>query len=205
MDKNHGTYTEEPHGKGAGWKPHDTEQSSHETGRQSHGTRRGPHGNSLASGDNEVNRRVIAEFRANGGAVGGPFAGRPLLLLTTRGARTGRPRTTPVCHLTDGPGRLAVFASNGGATTPPAWYRNLIAHPEVTVEVGTRIYRARATEATGADRARLWERQVAADPQFATFRERAGRPVPVVVLTPLDELSLDEPPSTTPRVDDAPA
>ncbi|MFK0296134.1 nitroreductase family deazaflavin-dependent oxidoreductase [Streptomyces sp. NPDC090442] len=194
MDKNHDTVTTEPHGKGVGSKPHDTERPTQETGRQPHGAPRGPHGNPLASGDNEVNRRVIAEFRANGGAVGGPFAGRPLLLLTTWGARTGRPRTTPVCHLTDGPGRLAVFASNGGATTPPAWYRNLIAHPEVTVELGTRVYRARATETTGADRARLWGRQVAADPQFATFRERAGRPIPVVVLTPLDEPPLDEPP-----------
>ncbi|MCK7621775.1 nitroreductase family deazaflavin-dependent oxidoreductase [Streptomyces sp. RS10V-4] len=134
---------------------------------------------------NEVNRRVIAEFRANGGVVGGPFTGQPLLLLTTTGARSGLARTTPVCYLADGDGRFAVFPSNGGAATPPAWYRNLTAHPEVTVEVGTRVLRARAAAATGAERDRLWARQVAADPQFAVFQERAGRAVPVVVLTVL--------------------
>ncbi|MFE6689106.1 nitroreductase family deazaflavin-dependent oxidoreductase [Streptomyces sp. NPDC057743] len=204
MDENRDSYAGQPHENAADWKPHETERPPHESGQQlydvhdvhdlhdAHSAPRESHRNHLASGDNEVNRRVIAEFRANEGAVGDPFAGRPLLLLTTRGARTGRPRTTPVCYLTDAPGRFAVFASNGGATIPPAWYRNLIAHPEVTVEVGTRIYRARATEAIGADRDHLWHRQVAADPQFATFRERAGRPIPVVVLTPLDELPLAE-------------
>ncbi|MEU5303147.1 nitroreductase/quinone reductase family protein [Streptomyces noursei] len=141
------------------------------------------------AGGNAFNRRVIAEFRANGGVVGGPFAGRRLLLLTTTGARSGLPRTTPACYLAEADGRLAVFPSNGGAATPPAWYRNLTAHPEVTVEVGTRVYRALATEAEGTTRDRLWDRQVAADPQFAAFQERAGRPVPVVVLTPLGDLA----------------
>ncbi|MYT27253.1 MULTISPECIES: nitroreductase family deazaflavin-dependent oxidoreductase [unclassified Streptomyces] len=136
---------------------------------------------------NDFNRRVIAQFRANGGVVGGPLAGHPLLLLTTTGAKSGLPRTTPACYLADEDGRFAVFPSNGGAPTPPAWYRNLTVHPEVTVEVGTRTFRARATEATGAPRDRLWDRQVAADPQFATFQARAGRLIPVIVLTPLGD------------------
>ncbi|GGX09197.1 nitroreductase/quinone reductase family protein [Streptomyces noursei] len=141
------------------------------------------------AGGNAFNRRVIAEFRANGGVVGGPFAGQRLLLLTTTGARSGLPRTTPACYLAEADGRLAVFPSNGGAATPPAWYRNLTAHPEVAVEVGTRVYRALATEAEGTTRDRLWDRQVAADPQFAAFQERAGRPIPVVVLTLLGDLA----------------
>ncbi|MEK2476059.1 nitroreductase family deazaflavin-dependent oxidoreductase [Streptomyces noursei] len=141
------------------------------------------------AGGNAFNRRVIAEFRANGGVVGGPFAGQRLLLLTTTGARSGLPRTTPACYLAEADGRLAVFPSNGGAATPPAWYRNLTAHPEVTVEVGTRVFRALATEVEGAMRDRLWDRQVAADPQFAAFQERAGRPIPVVLLTPLGDLA----------------
>ncbi|MHB6911116.1 nitroreductase family deazaflavin-dependent oxidoreductase [Streptomyces sp. DB-54] len=148
---------------------------------------KGDHGSQHNLGGNEFNRRVIEEFRANGGAVGGPLAGQALLLLTTTGARSGLPRTTPACYLADADGRLAVFPSNGGAATPPAWYRNLTAHPEVTVEVGARVFRARATEATGPTRDRLWDQQVAADPQFAAFQGRAGRRIPVVVLTPLGE------------------
>ncbi|MFF2806631.1 nitroreductase family deazaflavin-dependent oxidoreductase [Streptomyces sp. NPDC058000] len=147
----------------------------------------GNHSNQDNLGGNEFNRRVIEEFRANGGVVGGPLAGQSLLLLTTTGARSGLPRTTPACYLADADGRFAVFPSNGGAATPPAWYRNLTVRPEVTVEVGVRAFRARATEATGATRDRLWDRQIAADPQFAAFQDRAGRRIPVVVLTPLGD------------------
>ncbi|MFH8404527.1 nitroreductase family deazaflavin-dependent oxidoreductase [Streptomyces sp. NPDC018019] len=130
------------------------------------------------------NQRVIAEFRANQGRVGGEFAGQPLLLLTTTGARSGLPRTTPALYLPDGADRLAVFASNGGSPTAPAWFHNLTAHPLATVEVGTRTHQARAAVAAGEERDRLWGRQVAAHPQFAAFQERAGRRIPVVVLTP---------------------
>ncbi|MEI5100835.1 nitroreductase family deazaflavin-dependent oxidoreductase [Streptomyces sp. PmtG] len=134
---------------------------------------------------NEFNQRVIEEFRARGGQVGGPFTGQPLLLLTTVGARSGLPRTTPsVVYLPDGPDRLAVFASNGGAPAAPAWYHNLTARPLVTVEVGARTYQARATEATGEDRDRLWARQVADRPEFADFQARTSRRIPAVVLTP---------------------
>src|SRR6266700_5885662 len=103
---------------------------------------------------NDWNRQVIEEFRANRGKVGGMWEGRPLLLLTTTGAKSGERRTTPTMYLRDG-GRLLVFASKGGAPTHPAWYHNLLAHPEVTVELGTETFKARAVPVTGAERVRL--------------------------------------------------
>jgi deazaflavin-dependent oxidoreductase (nitroreductase family) len=129
------------------------------------------------------NQVVIDEFRSAGGVVGGDFAGVPLLLLTTTGARSGEPRTAPVTYLADG-GRLAVFGANGGRAAHPAWYRNLLADPVARVEVGTEVYEATAAVAEGAERDRLWRLQLAAAPYFAGFQERAGdRLVPVVVLT----------------------
>ena len=88
---------------------------------------------------NDWNRQTIEAFRASGGKVGGVWEGRPLLLLTTTGAKSGQRRTTPVMYLADGD-RLLVFATKAGAPTNPAWYHNLLAHPEVTVEVGTETY-----------------------------------------------------------------
>ncbi|MFE4977056.1 nitroreductase/quinone reductase family protein [Kitasatospora sp. NPDC056651] len=132
-------------------------------------------------GAGEFNRQVIAGFRADGGTVGGELAGMPLLLLTVVGARSGEPRTTPLVHLADG-GRLVVFASNGGSERDPAWYRNLVAHPEVTVEVGTERYPALAAPVDPAEHDALWARQIAAQPRFAGFRTPA-RTVPLVALT----------------------
>lgn len=133
---------------------------------------------------NPFNLRVIEEFRANGGAVGGEFAGTPLLLLTTRGARSGGLRTTPLVYLPDADGRPHVFALNGGAPVAPAWYHNLRAHPEsLRVELGGDAFPARAVEVTDpAEYEELWRRQTAAEPKFAAFRERAGRAIPVVRL-----------------------
>lgn len=129
-----------------------------------------------------MNERVIAEFRANGGIVGGRFAGRPMLLLTTTGARSGRPRTTPLNYTADGD-CLAVIASKGGAPTHPDWYRNLVANPEVTVEVGTDRFRARARTAEEPERTRLFDQQAAAMPFFDTYRQEVvARQIPVVVL-----------------------
>ncbi|WP_316521030.1 nitroreductase family deazaflavin-dependent oxidoreductase [Kitasatospora brasiliensis] len=132
-------------------------------------------------GGSEFNRQVVAEFRANGGAVGGDLAGLPILLLTVVGARSGEPRTTPLVYLPDG-GRLVVFASNGGADRDPAWYRNLVAHPEVTVEVGAERHPALATPVDPAEHDALWARQIAVRPQFADFRSTV-RTVPLVALT----------------------
>src|SRR6187200_1134242 len=93
------------------------------------------------------NQTIIAEFRANHGKVGGYFAGANMLLLHTRGARTGRERTTPVVYVPDGD-RLVIIASKGGADSHPDWYYNLLANPHVTVEVGDEQFPARATAVT---------------------------------------------------------
>jgi deazaflavin-dependent oxidoreductase (nitroreductase family) len=100
---------------------------------------------------NDFNNQLIAEFRANGGVVGGQFAGTPLLILTTTGARSGQPRLAPLAFDRDGD-VLVIIASKGGAPTNPDWYHNIKANPEVTVEVGTETYQAVATEVTGNER-----------------------------------------------------
>ncbi len=87
---------------------------------------------------NQFNQDLIAAFRVNGGKGIGPFVNRPVLLLTTTGAKSGQPRTTPLVYTTDGD-RIVVIASKGGAPSHPAWYHNLVAHPEVTVEVGREL------------------------------------------------------------------
>ncbi|WP_327291438.1 nitroreductase/quinone reductase family protein [Streptomyces sp. NBC_01198] len=129
------------------------------------------------------NQVVIEEFRSNGGVVGGDFAGVPLLLLTTTGARSGELRTMPMTYLRDG-SRLVVFAANGGRENHPGWYHNLLADPSCRVEVGTESYEATAAATDGADRERLWAEQLLVAPYFAGFEERAGkRRIPVVALT----------------------
>lgn len=132
-------------------------------------------------------RALIEEFRANGGRVGGRLAGRPLVLLTTTGARSGLPRTTPLGYVTDGAAdRIVLFASNLGAASAPAWYRNLVANPEVVVEVGAERFRARATVAEGAERERLYGAFTSSFPGTSEHQARAGRRIPMVVLERLD-------------------
>ena len=122
---------------------------------------------------NEYNRAIIEEFRAHGGKVGGPFEGTPVLLLTTTGARSGEQRTTPVVYLPDGE-RMVIFASKAGAPENPAWFHNLRAHPQVTVEVGTETLKANAVITSGEERERLFRRQ-AHHPQDPRDRARARR------------------------------
>ena len=129
------------------------------------------------------NSKIIEEFRANGGKVGGPFDGAPLLLLHTTGARTGQERVNPVMYRTDGD-RLVVFASKAGADTNPDWFHNLRAHPLVTVEVGTETREAVARVADDTERTRLWEAQKSEWPGFAGYEQRTGRQIPVVILEP---------------------
>ena len=129
----------------------------------------------------DFNRAIIAEFRSNGGRVGGPFEGAPLLLLTSTGAKSGEPRTTPVVYLADGE-RMVIFASKAGAPTNPAWYHNLIAHPAASVEVGTETVAVDASEVTGEERDRLFARQAAAMPQFNEYAQMTDRLIPVVAL-----------------------
>jgi deazaflavin-dependent oxidoreductase (nitroreductase family) len=124
---------------------------------------------------------VIAQFRANQGQLtSGPFAGRTLLLLTTTGARTGRPLTKPLGFTRDGE-RYVVIASKGGAPTHPAWYHNLRANPHVTIELGAEKFEALARVPEGAERGRLYAQQAAQMPVFARYQEMTTRQIPVVV------------------------
>jgi deazaflavin-dependent oxidoreductase (nitroreductase family) len=128
------------------------------------------------------NSKVIEEFRANGGKVGGTFENMPLLLLHHKGARSGIERVNPLAYQRVGDS-LAVFASKGGAPTHPDWFRNVVAHPDVVVEVGSERYPAVARVAAGEERERIWEQQKAAFPSFAQYEQRTGgRTIPVVVL-----------------------
>ncbi|RMI40020.1 nitroreductase/quinone reductase family protein [Streptomyces triticirhizae] len=131
---------------------------------------------------NSFNEQVIQEFRARGGRVGGPFEGSRLLLLTTRGARTGAPRTHPLGYLPDGGERLLVIASAGGSPRHPDWYHNVLAHPQVTVEDGLFTYEATAEVLRGAERDRVFARAVESEPGWGAYQERAGRVLPVVAL-----------------------
>lgn len=131
---------------------------------------------------NDFNQQIIDEFRANSGRVGGPFAGSRLILLTTTGARTGAPHTTPIGYLPDGGDRILVIASAGGAPRHPDWYHNLVADPRATVEDGVFTYQARAEVLTGADRDSVFARAVEADPGWAAYQEKTTRVIPVVAL-----------------------
>jgi deazaflavin-dependent oxidoreductase (nitroreductase family) len=123
---------------------------------------------------------VIKEFRDRGGEVAA-FEGAPLLLLTTTGAKSGRPHTTPLMYRRDGD-RLVVFASKAGAPTHPAWYHNLRANPTVTVEVGTESFEAEATVVPRDDRDRLFALQADERPQFAEYQTLTTRQIPAVAL-----------------------
>jgi deazaflavin-dependent oxidoreductase (nitroreductase family) len=127
------------------------------------------------------NRRVIEEFRANGGKVGGYFEGSPMMLLTTTGAKSGQPRLAPLVYTTDN-GRFVVIASKGGAPTNPDWYHNLRANPEVTVEIGTESFPARASVQEGEERQRLFDQMAAQMPGFAEYQKNTTRQLPVIVL-----------------------
>ena len=131
---------------------------------------------------NDWNRGVIEEFRNNGGKVGGGFEGAPLLLLHTVGAKSGQPRVNPLMYLPDGD-RWVVFASKAGAPTSPDWYHNLVANPEVSIEVGTDTIPVTATFAQGGERDQLYSRQAALYPQFAEYERSTTRRIPVVTLT----------------------
>ena len=131
----------------------------------------------------DYNARIIDEFRANEGRVGGSFDGVPLLLLHHTGARSGEKRINPLSYQPDD-GRYVVFASRGGAPRNPAWYHNLKANPDTTIEVGTDTIEVHASETSGEERERLYRRQAERIPQFAEYERRTERTIPVIVLTP---------------------
>ena len=129
-----------------------------------------------------LNEQLMEDFRAHGGeATSGPFVGRPLLILTTVGARSGEARENPLVYTRDGE-RYVVIASKGGAPTHPSWYHNLVANPEPTIEVGAETFQAKATVAEGDERNRLFAAQAALMPNFAEYQRKTSRQIPVVVL-----------------------
>jgi len=125
--------------------------------------------------------QVIAEFRANGGSVGGQFKGAPLLLLTTKGAKSGAPRINPLAYLVDG-GRHIIVASYAGAASNPPWYHNLIANPVVEVEVGKERFKARAEVVSEPERSQLYKKMAQLMPAFAEYETKTTRTIPVIAL-----------------------
>lgn len=130
----------------------------------------------------EINKKVMDEFRENDGKVGGMFEGAPLLILTTKGAKSGQQRQNPLMYRLDGD-RYIIFASMAGAPTNPSWYYNAKATPEVTVEVGADRFSATATEISGEERERIWNAQKSEVPTFAEYEEKTDRVIPLVAIT----------------------
>jgi deazaflavin-dependent oxidoreductase (nitroreductase family) len=130
------------------------------------------------------NSKIIEEFRANEGRVGGPFDGAPLLLLHTVGAKTAKQRVNPMMYQQVA-GGYAVFASKGGAPTNPDWYHNVLAHPRVSAEISTRTVELLARVAAGEEREKIWAAQKAAYPGFADYEQNTARQIPVIILEPV--------------------
>ena len=128
-----------------------------------------------------LNRNVIEEFRANHGRVSGMFANEPLLLLTTTGARSGEKRTNPLVHTLDGD-RVVIIASFGGAPKHPAWFLNIRANPEVTIELPGQTFTANAIIPEGEERRRIYDQHAAEMPRFAEYQAMTSREIPVVVI-----------------------
>ncbi|MCB8945616.1 MAG: nitroreductase family deazaflavin-dependent oxidoreductase [Ardenticatenaceae bacterium] len=132
---------------------------------------------------NDWNKKIIEEFRANEGKVGGQFANTTLLLLHTMGAKSGQSRINPVAYTKDN-GRYVIIASKGGAPTNPDWYYNLVANPEVEVEVGTEQFTAKAAVVPEPERTRLYNQMAAQYTGFAEYEQKTTRAIPVITLTP---------------------
>jgi deazaflavin-dependent oxidoreductase (nitroreductase family) len=137
------------------------------------------------SDESDWNARIIDEFRANEGKLGGMFEGADVLLLHHTGAKTGVERVNPLGYQRVGDA-YAVFGSNSGKTSHPAWLHNLRVHPRTTAEIGTETIGVLARVAEGDERAAIWERQKANIPQFAEYEGTANRDIPVVILEPVD-------------------
>ena len=131
---------------------------------------------------NDWNKNIIEEFRANGGKVGGQFAGGTLLLLHTIGAKSKQERVNPVAYVKDGD-RYVIIASKGGAPTNPDWYYNVVANPKFDVEVGTEQFQVQAVVAEEPERTRLYDKMVEKMPGFGEYRQKTTRAIPVIVLT----------------------
>lgn len=128
------------------------------------------------------NDKIIDEFRTNAGKVGGYFEGKPMLLLHSTGAKTGKEHINPAIYTTDGD-KLVIIASNGGAPKHPDWYHNLVAHPDATVEVGTDKFQVRAEVVPEPDRTRLYKQMITVMDSFAEYEQKTTRVIPVFRLT----------------------
>jgi deazaflavin-dependent oxidoreductase (nitroreductase family) len=129
------------------------------------------------------NKKIIEEFRANEGRVGGPFEGAPMILIHHIGAKSGTERVTPLRYFPQDDGDLVIVASKGGAPTNPDWYHNLKANPKIDVEVGTETFPVRAEEIGGTERGGIWENIVAEAPGFGEYQQKTTRVIPVFRLT----------------------
>ena len=135
-----------------------------------------------SSGPQDWNGKIIEEFRANAGKVGGYFEGAPMVLVHHVGARSGTERVNPLVYLPDGDD-MVIAATKGGAPTHPDWYHNLKAHPRVVVEVGTETFPVEAAEVTGEERDGLWRRLVEMRPGFGEYESKTTRVFPLFRLT----------------------
>lgn len=129
----------------------------------------------------EMNRRVISEFRETGGKAGGVFEGKPLVLVHHVGAKSGTERIAPLVPLLDG-SRVFIFASKGGADTNPDWFHNLTANPEIVVELGTETFPVTARVLSGTERDEVYAKQVEVEPQFGEYQRKTTRVIPVFEL-----------------------
>jgi deazaflavin-dependent oxidoreductase (nitroreductase family) len=139
--------------------------------------------NSAPSGPNDYNTKIIEEFRANAGRVGGPWAGITLILVHHIGAKSGIERVSPLAYSLQGDGRFAIWAANGGSPTHPNWYYNLKADPRIKVEVGTQTFTVLAQELDDTARAELWPKLVTQYPQLGEVQAKTTRQIPVFMLT----------------------
>jgi deazaflavin-dependent oxidoreductase (nitroreductase family) len=142
--------------------------------------------NSAPGGANEFNAKIIEEFRANEGHVGGPLAGATMILIHHIGATSGIERVSPLACSPRRDGRFAIIASNGGSPTHPDWYYNLKANPRIKVEVGTQTFTVLAEELDDTARAELWPKLIAESPAAGEFQTRTARQIPVFMLTRQD-------------------
>ena len=133
----------------------------------------------------DFNRNLVEDIRKHGKPTGGPFLGKDVLILTTKGARSGEERTTPLVYSWHD-GHHVIVASKGGAPTHPSWYHNLKAHPTVTVEAGGEKFEARAKVVDGDDYERLYKQHADINPTFWEYRSKTDRKIPVIVLERLD-------------------
>ena len=131
----------------------------------------------------DFNTELIREFRANGGRVGGPFAGAPMILIHHIGAKSGTERVSPLVYFPQDDGTMLIVASKGGAPTNPDWYHNLTANPTIEVEVGTETFTVKAEEIVDEERERVWSQIVAASPGFGEYQSKTSRTIPVLRLT----------------------